>query len=171
MTDKTIGYGIIGYTKEQVNYIFKRIEKMKNDYPHVMIILDEYKKSDKFEYIVALDLLVKLSDKLEYKKQENKEFIQHFEKQEEQLKYQENFIDSFLQATNNSEWLGKSIIDDEADSIIEKVQEDYNEIKKYKKALDEIEKVLKNGAYDELGRPLYEDGVILDIINKAKDGE
>lgn len=143
MTDKTIGYGIIGYTKEQINYVSKRIEEIKNVYPIVQIILDEYKKNNKFEYIVALDLLVKLSDKLEYIKQENKEFIQHFEKQEEQIKYQENFIDGFLQATNNSEWLNKSILDDEADSIIEKVQEDYNEMERYKQLEPLISRILK----------------------------
>lgn len=59
----------------------------------------------------------------------------------ERIKYQENFIDSLLQATNNFEWINKSILDDEADAIIEKVQEDYNKMEKYKKAFDEIEKI------------------------------
>lgn len=46
-----------------------------------------------------------------------------------------------------------------------------NEKERYKQALDEIEKVLINGVYDEFGRPLYEDDIIRNIIKKAKDGE
>ncbi len=42
---------------------------------------------------------------------------------------------------------------------------------KYKQALDEIEQVFKNGAYDKDNMPLYEDVAILDIINKAKEEE
>lgn len=37
----------------------------------------------------------------------------------------------------------------------------------YKQALDEIEEVCRNGAYDEFKMPLDENSIILDIINKA----
>lgn len=40
---------------------------------------------------------------------------------------------------------------------------------RYKRALDEIEEVCKNGVYDEFRRPLDECSVILGIINKAKE--
>ena len=39
---------------------------------------------------------------------------------------------------------------------------------RYRKALEEIEDICKNGVYDEFGMPLDECGFILDIINKAK---
>lgn len=39
---------------------------------------------------------------------------------------------------------------------------------RYRKALEEIEEVCKNGVYDEFKMPLDECDLILDIINKAK---
>ena len=45
------------------------------------------------------------------------------------------------------------------------------EASRYRKALEEIEGVCKNGAYDEFKMPLDECSIILDIINKAKREE
>ena len=44
-------------------------------------------------------------------------------------------------------------------------------INSYRKALEEIEDICKNGVYDEFGMPLDECGFILDIIDKAKEKE
>lgn len=46
-------------------------------------------------------------------------------------------------------------------------QENY----RYRKALEEIEEICKNGVYDEFNMPLDECDFILDIINKAKGKE
>lgn len=82
-------------------------------------------------------------DELDQLKTENKELKTEFDNFEEQIKLQGNFIDSFLNATNNSEWLNKSILEDEADAIIEKVESDYVQLKKFKQALQEIKEILK----------------------------
>lgn len=76
-------------------------------------------------------------------KAENKELKTEFDKFEEQIKLQENFIDGFLFATKNSEWRNKSILEDEADAIIEKVESDYVRLEKYKQALQEIKEICK----------------------------
>ena len=77
-------------------------------------------------------------------KAENDELKTEFDNFEEQIKLQGNFIDSFLNATNNSEWLNKSILEDEADAIIEKVESDYVQLKKFKQALEEIKEIVQN---------------------------
>ena len=63
---------------------------------------------------------------------------------EEQKTLEHNFIDSLLYATKNSEWLNKSILEDEADAIIEKVESDYVQLEEYKQALQEIKKIAED---------------------------
>ena len=60
------------------------------------------------------------------------QFVEEFNSLEEQIQLQRNFIDSLLEATNNSEWLDKSILDDEAGEIIEKIELDYAELDQLK---------------------------------------
>ena len=50
----------------------------------------------------------------------------------EQIKLQNNFIDSLLKATNNSEWLDKSMLDDEVSEVIEKIELDYAQLDQLK---------------------------------------
>ena len=67
---------------------------------------------------------------------------------EEQIKLQNNFIDSLFKATNNSEWLDKSMLDDEVSEVIEKIELDYEQLdqlkaenenlKKYKEVVDKL---------------------------------
>lgn len=54
---------------------------------------------------------------------------------EEQTKLQNNFIDSLLKATNNSEWLDKSMLDDEVGEVIEKIELDYVQLDQLKEEL------------------------------------
>lgn len=54
----------------------------------------------------------------------------------EQVELQSNFIDSLLKATNNSEWLDKTILDDEASEIIEKIELDYVQLDQLKEQLE-----------------------------------
>lgn len=54
---------------------------------------------------------------------------------EEQIKLQNNFIDSLLKATNNSEWLDKSMLDDEVGEVIEKIELDYVQLNQLKAEL------------------------------------
>lgn len=86
--------------------------------------------------------LIKQLDQL---KAENEELKTEFDKFEEQIKLQGNFIDSFLLATKNSEWRNKSILEDEADAIIEKVESDYVQLENYKQALQEIKEIAEKG--------------------------
>ena len=85
-----------------------------------------------------------VNEQLDQLKGENDELKTEFDNFEEQIKLQSNFIDSFLNATNNSKWLNKSILEDEADAIIEKVESDYVQLEKYKQALQEIKNVAEN---------------------------
>lgn len=64
----------------------------------------------------------------------------------EQVELQSNFIDSLLKATNNSEWLNKTILDDEASEIIEKIELDYVQLDQLKaQLLDQEAETLKAG--------------------------
>lgn len=74
-------------------------------------------------------------------KAENDELENELNNLEEQKTLENNFIDSLLNATKNSEWLNKSILEDEAEAIIEKVESDYVQLEKYKQALQEIIKI------------------------------
>ena len=66
----------------------------------------------------------------------------------EQVELQSNFIDSLLKATNNSEWLNKTILDDEASEIIEKIELDYVQLDQLKQTLTEIKEIAEEN--DEL---------------------
>ena len=66
------------------------------------------------------------------------EWAKKLDQLKEQIKYQQNFIDSLLLATNNSEWLDKSILDDEASEIIEKIGMDYIEFEEGKEINAEL---------------------------------
>lgn len=70
---------------------------------------------------------------------------------EEQIKLQNNFIDSLLKATNNSEWLDKSMLDDEVSEVIEKIELDYEQLDQLKAENEELKK-----AYTRLNS-LYND--------------
>ncbi len=81
-------------------------------------------KEQKGSYIVQLNTVNEQLDQLK-----------------EQIKYQNNFIESLLKATNNSEWLDKSILDDEASEIIEKIELDYVQLDEFKQTLTEIKEI------------------------------
>ena len=66
---------------------------------------------------------------------------------EEQIKLQNNFIDSLFKATNNSEWLGKSMLDDEVSEVIEKIELDYEQLDQLKTELKSA-KELREYTYD-----------------------
>lgn len=61
----------------------------------------------------------------------------------EQIKLQNNFIDSLLKATNNSEWLDKSMLDDEVSEVIEKIELDYAQLDQLKADREEALKQLE----------------------------
>lgn len=56
----------------------------------------------------------------------------------EQIKLQNNFINSLLKATNNSEWLDKSMLDDEVSEVIEKIELDYAQLDQLKAENEEL---------------------------------
>lgn len=89
-----------------------------------------------------LDVIIEtLKAQFKQIKEENDELKTEFDKLEEQIKLQGNFIDDFIFATKNSEWLNKSILEDEADAIIEKVESDYVQLENYKQVLQEIKEI------------------------------
>ena len=101
-----------------------------------------------------------IKDKL---KAENKELKTEFDNFEKQIKLQGKFIDSLLNASNNSEWLNKSILEDEADAIIEKVESDYIQLKRFKQALQEIKEIAeKVKGYDPLAKQILLNCEVLD---------
>lgn len=57
----------------------------------------------------------------------------------------------------------------EYNKLIIEIAESRQENSKLKQALEKIEEVCKNGAYDEFKMPLDENSIILDIINNAKE--
>ena len=61
----------------------------------------------------------------------------------EQVELQSNFIDSLLKATNNFEWLNKTILDDETSEIIEKIELDYAQLDQAKAELDQLKAELE----------------------------
>lgn len=61
----------------------------------------------------------------------------------EQVELQSNFIDSLLKATNNYEWLNKTILDDESSEIIEKIELDYAQLDQLKKESENWESLCK----------------------------
>ena len=71
-------------------------------------------------------------EQLKRKEQECEELQTELKNFKEQIKLQNNFIDSLLKATNNSEWLDKSMLDDEASEIIEKIELDYAQLDQLK---------------------------------------
>lgn len=120
------------------------IGKTCNDYPNCHYKLYKRKEQEcerlKHDNGYEVGALEKTIDNL---KAENDELKTEFDKFEEQIKLQGNFIDSFLFATKNSDWLNKSILEDEAAAIIEKVESDYVQLEKYKQALQEIREVVE----------------------------
>ena len=66
---------------------------------------------------------------------------------EEQIKLQNNFIDSLFKATNNSEWLDKSMLDDEVSEVIEKIELDYEQLDQLKKEKDKLRFPMKDTNY------------------------
>ena len=62
---------------------------------------------------------------------------------EEQIKLQNNFIDSLFKATNNSKWLDKSMLDDEVSEVIEKIELDYEQLDQLKAENEELKSLLK----------------------------
>ena len=61
---------------------------------------------------------------------------------EEQIKLQNNFIDSLFKATNNSEWLDKSMLDDEVSEVIEKIELDYEQLDQLKAENDNLKSLI-----------------------------
>lgn len=129
--------------KEETQYC-PMCQEWAEKYDQLIVENDELKKIierldvPKHE-VIDMDIALE-NEKL---KEENDELKTEFDKFEEQIKLQGNFIDGFLFATKNSEWQNKSILEDEADAIIEKVESDYVQLEKYKQALQEIKDILE----------------------------
>ena len=79
---------------------------------------------------------------------------QECDRWKEQIKFQNNFIDSLLKATNNSEWFDKSILDDEASEIIEKIELDYEQLDQLKAKNKKVEEMWITQV--EIGKNWYE---------------
>lgn len=123
-------------------------KKMSKGYEELTEIVSPY--IDDFtgynEELKGFDIVLcvkELMQQLDQLKAEGEELKTEFDKFEEQIKLQGNFIDGFLFATKNSEWLNKSILEDEAAAIIEKVESDYVQLENYKQALQEIKEICK----------------------------
>ena len=79
---------------------------------------------------------------LKAKEQECEKLQTEFKNFEEQIKLQNNFIDSLFKATNNSKWLDKSMLDDEVSEVIEKIELDYEQLDQLKAENEELKKKL-----------------------------
>ena len=140
-------YGLLKAENEELTRYKSLFEKTRNLWNEAR--MNNYKLLDKIKDLKdSLKRTTCQSECYKHKeaeklKQENDELKTEFDNFEEQIKLQGNFIDSFLNATNNSEWLNKSILEDEADAIIEKVDSDYVQLKKFKQALQEIKEITK----------------------------
>ena len=77
----------------------------------------------------------------------------------EQIKLQNNFIDSLLKATNNSEWLDKSMLDDEVSEVIKKIELDYEQLDQLKAENEELKD--KNNRLTILGMDLNQSNEVL----------
>lgn len=98
---------------------------------------------------------------------------------EEQIKLQNNFIDSLFKATNNSEWLDKSMLDDEVSEVIEKIELDYEQLdqlkaenKRLEAHLATLDAVIETGKaqYKELKQTLAEIKEVLQLYNNTTIG-
>ena len=78
---------------------------------------------------------------------------------EEQIKLQNNFIDSLFKATNNSEWLDKSMLDDEVSEVIKKIELDYEQLDQLKAENEELKD--KNNRLTILGMDLNQSNEVL----------
>ena len=76
-------------------------------------------------------------------KEANEEIKTDLKNWEERFILQNNFIDSLLKATNNTEWVDKSISDDEVHEIIEKIELDYVQLNQLKTENEELKKQLE----------------------------
>ena len=99
--------------------------------------------------------------------EELKETLEQLDQLKEQIKYQNNFIYSLLKATNNSEWLDKSILDDEAGEIIEKIELDYVDLDQLKSENERLEDL-----YDRVLQTLKDIEIItqqgIDFFNETE---
>ena len=86
---------------------------------------------------------------------------------EEQIKLQNNFIDSLLKATNNSEWLDKSMLDDEVSEVIEKIELDYAQLDQLKAILTQIKEIAENRSNYPCGKCIKTE--ILQKISEVED--
>lgn len=97
------------------------------------------------------------------------QFVDELDQLKEQINFQNNFIDSLLKATNNSEWLDKSILDNEAHEIIEKIELDYVQLEEYKQTLTEIKELLLKTPTDSQEHCVNAKSVILQKISEVED--
>ena len=131
--DKLKSLDVVTFAKQT----FEQLNQLKADNDK----LKQYKASKQASYETMQREWNKAKNEVKQLKAENKELKTEVDKFEEQIKLQGNFIDSFLFATKNSEWRNKSILEDEADAIIEKVEADYVQLEEYKQALEEIKEL------------------------------
>ena len=129
---------IIIYKKEcynephcSLNQVLEQLKAKEQECEELKKIIDEAKNSklDLKSFLVGEAI--------------QNEYEQQLDQLKEQIKYQNNFIESLLKATNNSEWLDKSILDDEAGEIIEKIELDYIQLDQLKAENEILEKVNK----------------------------
>ena len=98
-----------------------------------------------------------LEKELEKIKEINNEIKTDLKNWDERFKLQNAFIDNLLKATNNSIWIDKSISDEEASEIIEKIEMDYIEFEEGKEIYAELK--VENEELKEqfkLAEPLYQ---------------
>ena len=119
-----------------------------------------------------------LEKELEKIKEINNEIKTDLKNWDERFKLQNTFIDNLLKATNNSIWIDKSISDEEASEIIEKIEMDYIEFEegkeiyaelkaeneKLKQTLAEIKEIAEEKAK-------VNDWLALDILQKINECE
>ena len=79
-----------------------------------------------------------LEKEFEKIKEINNEIKTDLKNWDERFKLQNAFIDNLLKATNNSIWIDKSISDEEASEIIEKIEMDYIEFEEGKEIYAEL---------------------------------
>lgn len=124
-----------------------------------------------------------LEKELEKIKEINNEIKTDLKNWGERFKLQNAFIDNLLKATNNSIWIDKSISDEEASEIIEKIEMDYVEFEegkeiyeelkaeneKLKQTLAKIKEICKNVMPTGIDEETDKFGDILDIINEVEN--
>ena len=168
MTDKQIIIDGVDVLKEKINMCFiLLLNKLETSetieqtiYEHLDVFVEEWNKQLKRKEQECKELKKIINEAKNSKLDLNSffaieatvgEYQLELDQLKEQIKYQNNFIESLLKATNNSEWLDKSILDDEASEIIKKIELDYVQLDEFKQTLTEIKPILELYANSKIG--------------------